>query len=234
MDTTHPHPTVTGPVSTSSSSDATPPNHLGTAVPTGGLGAASHDPEKIGHHSAAHDAATTPAESKRDLGAPDDEEEDEDIDALIDELESQNGDVEEEEETTEVGAARPVPEELLNTDTRRGLSDHDVVTRRKKYGLNQMKEEKENLILKFLMYFVGPIQFVMEVWPFFFNTFVSIRLWHCPTPYSFCFVVVVILDVPVAAPFPALACDEPPLFPLTPTSTSQESRLHPTPPKSAR
>jgi len=26
-----------------------------------------------------------------------------------------------------------------------------------------MKEEKENLILKFLGYFVGPIQFVMEV-----------------------------------------------------------------------
>jgi H+-transporting ATPase len=29
--------------------------------------------------------------------------------------------------------------------------------------MNQMKEEKENLILKFLGYFVGPIQFVMEV-----------------------------------------------------------------------
>jgi hypothetical protein len=26
-----------------------------------------------------------------------------------------------------------------------------------------MKEEKENMILKFLSYFVGPIQFVMEV-----------------------------------------------------------------------
>ncbi len=30
-----------------------------------------------------------------------------------------------------------------------------------RYGLNQMKEEKENLILKFFGYFVGPIQFVM-------------------------------------------------------------------------
>jgi hypothetical protein len=27
--------------------------------------------------------------------------------------------------------------------------------------MNQMKEEKENLILKFFGYFVGPIQFVM-------------------------------------------------------------------------
>jgi len=26
-----------------------------------------------------------------------------------------------------------------------------------------MKEEKENMILKFFSYFVGPIQFVMEV-----------------------------------------------------------------------
>jgi hypothetical protein len=29
--------------------------------------------------------------------------------------------------------------------------------------MNQMKEEKENLILKFLGFFIGPIQFVMEV-----------------------------------------------------------------------
>jgi H+-transporting ATPase len=57
------------------------------------------------------------------------------------------------------------------TDTRTGLTNAEVISRRKKYGLNQMKEDKENLILKFLMYFVGPIQFVMEVskLPFFFR-----------------------------------------------------------------
>lgn len=27
----------------------------------------------------------------------------------------------------------------------------------------EMKEEKENLIMKFLGYFIGPVQFVMEV-----------------------------------------------------------------------
>ncbi|ORY83186.1 hypothetical protein BCR37DRAFT_298279 [Protomyces lactucae-debilis] len=94
----------------------------------------------------------------------DDEEDDEDMDELIAELESADG-AEEEEEDGSVAdgvSAKPVPEELLQTDTRTGLSDSEVLNRRKKYGLNQMKEEKENLILKFLHFFVGPIQFVME------------------------------------------------------------------------
>jgi H+-transporting ATPase len=74
---------------------------------------------------------------------------------------------------------------MLQTDTRVGLTNEEVLQRRRKYGLNQMKyvdtantpsvelnrlntdkrhrEEKENLVLKFLGFFVGPIQFVMEV-----------------------------------------------------------------------
>jgi H+-transporting ATPase len=96
--------------------------------------------------------------------APEDEE-DEDMDALIDELESQDGHAEDEEEgeTVNPGTGRVVPEDQLQTDTRIGLTEAEVHARRKKYGLNQMKEEKENLILKFLGYFIGPIQFVMEV-----------------------------------------------------------------------
>jgi H+-transporting ATPase len=92
------------------------------------------------------------------------EEEDEDIDALIEDLESQDGHVfdEEEEENAGPGAGRVIPEDMLQTDTRSGLTNEEVLQRRKKYGLNQMKEEKENMILKFLSYFVGPIQFVME------------------------------------------------------------------------
>lgn len=91
-------------------------------------------------------------------------EEDEDIDALIDDLESEDGHVLEEEDDATPGAStRPIPEELLQTDTRTGLTSDQVDARRRKYGLNQMKEEKENLVLKFLMFFVGPIQFVMEV-----------------------------------------------------------------------
>jgi magnesium-transporting ATPase (P-type) len=97
-------------------------------------------------------------------GAAVDDDEDEDIDALIEELESQDHNVDdEEEEAAQPGGARTVPEELLQTSTRTGLSSADVINRRKKYGLNQMKEEKENLILKFLGFFIGPIQFVMEV-----------------------------------------------------------------------
>ncbi|KAJ9654846.1 plasma membrane H+-ATPase [Neophaeococcomyces mojaviensis] len=90
-----------------------------------------------------------------------DDSEDEDLDALIEELESTEPDAEMEEEIEALGV-RSVPEELLQTDTKWGLTEPEVVQRRKKYGLNQMKEEKENLALKFLMFFVGPIQFVME------------------------------------------------------------------------
>ncbi|KAJ8099347.1 hypothetical protein POJ06DRAFT_133567 [Lipomyces tetrasporus] len=105
--------------------------------------------------------ATAPTNEKLPV-AEDAEDEDEDIDALIADLESEEGNPLEDEEVEAGQSARPVPEELLQTDPRYGLTSDEVVARRKKYGLNQMKEEKENLVLKFLMYFVGPIQFVME------------------------------------------------------------------------
>lgn len=159
------------PVTTVPRGNTIPHNHLGTTVPSGDFG--SHntststrnnnglDHEKIvgGHH---HGGDTPPSELKPE-GVAVEEEDVDDIDALIDDLESQDGGEQEEEEMAEVGGARPVSEELLKTDTRVGLTEQDVLLRRKKFGLNQMKEEKENLILKFLMYFVGPIQFVMEV-----------------------------------------------------------------------
>ncbi|KAJ9316353.1 hypothetical protein DTO271D3_3366 [Paecilomyces variotii] len=101
--------------------------------------------------------------NEKQLPLDDNDEEDEDMDALIEELESQDGHIDQEDEAdNEPGGARPVPDELLQTDTRIGLTDAEVLLRRKKYGLNQMKEEKENMMLKFLSYFVGPIQFVME------------------------------------------------------------------------
>jgi len=133
--------------SSNNSSDA--PNHLNTNIESGQFD------EKTGHH----DTTTT---SRKPV---EDEEEDEDMDALIDELESQDGHAEEEEgeEDATPGGGRVVPEDQLQTDTRIGLTESEVHARRKKYGMNQMKEEKENLILKFLGYFIGPIQFVMEV-----------------------------------------------------------------------
>lgn len=135
-----------------------PPNHLGTTFPTGGFEGHHHE-EKV----APAPASEAQYHEKKPIPEDGDEEE-EDMDALIEELESQDGHAEDDEEDeAEPGGARPVPEELLQTDTRMGLTDQEVLARRKKYGLNQMKEEKENMFLKFLSYFVGPIQFVMEV-----------------------------------------------------------------------
>lgn len=139
----------TGAHSSNTSSDA--PNHLNTNIESGNFDEKVH-----------HDNASDPEVTKQPLQ---DEEEDEDMDALIDELESQDGHQEEEEGEAEAtpGGGRVVPEDQLQTDTRIGLTESEVLNRRKKYGMNQMKEEKENLILKFLGYFIGPIQFVMEV-----------------------------------------------------------------------
>ncbi|TVY36781.1 Plasma membrane ATPase [Lachnellula subtilissima] len=125
------------------------PHHLNTNIESGTFD------EKTGRHDPIPTIIKKPVE---------DEEEDEDMDALIDELESQDGHAEEEEGEDEASpvTGRVVPEDQLNTDTRIGLTESEVTARRKKYGMNQMKEEKENLILKFLGYFIGPIQFVME------------------------------------------------------------------------
>jgi H+-transporting ATPase len=49
------------------------------------------------------------------------------------------------------------PEEWLQTDWKKGLSTAEVEARRKKTGFNELTTEKENLFLKFLSYFTGPI-----------------------------------------------------------------------------
>ena len=138
------------------SSDATPPNHLGTTVPTG-LFDGPRDSEKVPDYAP---AMMEDPEKQHVMLKNGDEE---DMDALIDDLESDCGDVIEEETDGEVTGPKLVAEEFLQTDHNAGLTEEQVLQRRKKFGLNQMKEEKENLYLKFLSYFVGPIQFVMEV-----------------------------------------------------------------------
>lgn len=96
------------------------------------------------------------------FGIPRDEDDEvKDIRKLISNLGSENCYPEEVE--TPVDAFDTVPDELLRTSSVQGLDIAEVHIRRKKYGYNRMKEEKENLVLKFLCYFVGPIQFVMEV-----------------------------------------------------------------------
>ncbi|EHA55602.1 plasma membrane H+-ATPase [Pyricularia oryzae] len=126
-----------------------------------GAGPAINTPIESGKFDEKEGLAHNPAAKPK---VADEEEEDEDIDALIEDLESVDGhgDLEEEEEEAGPGAARVIPEDLLQTSTRTGLTEQEVQARRRKYGLNQMKEEKENLIMKFLGYFIGPVQFVME------------------------------------------------------------------------
>lgn len=55
-----------------------------------------------------------------------------------------------------------VPEDWLNTDIRTGLTGHDVDTRRKKFGWNEITTEKVNFFKQFLSYFQGPILYGMR------------------------------------------------------------------------
>ena len=68
-----------------------------------------------------------------------------------------------EEEVTAIGDPKKIPEEYLHTDPAIGLIEHEVLQRRKMYGWNQMREENRSHVKQFLSFFVGPIQFVMEV-----------------------------------------------------------------------
>ncbi|KAG9862849.1 plasma membrane H+-ATPase Pma1, partial [Aureobasidium melanogenum] len=61
------------------------------------------------------------------------------------------------------GDEMAVPEDWLEADIRQGISNHDVETRRKKFGFNEISSDKENLFIKFLSFFTGPILYVMEL-----------------------------------------------------------------------
>lgn len=91
------------------------------------------------------------------------EDSEQDLDVLIHELESADSDIEVDDEKETADSKPVIPSQLLQTDPALGLTTPEVIQRRRKYGLNQLKEEKENMFLKFILFFVGPIQFVMEV-----------------------------------------------------------------------
>lgn len=55
------------------------------------------------------------------------------------------------------------PKEWLETDISRGLHGGEVEERRKHTGFNELVSEHENMWLKFVSYFMGPIQYVMEL-----------------------------------------------------------------------
>lgn len=50
-----------------------------------------------------------------------------------------------------------VPEEWLEADIKQGISNSDVESRRKRFGWNEITTEKENLFIKFLGFFTGPV-----------------------------------------------------------------------------
>ncbi|KAH8431880.1 plasma-membrane proton-efflux P-type ATPase [Aspergillus melleus] len=108
-------------------------------------------------------AITNEKASLPDINEESNDDEDENIDTLIDELQSLDGHSDGDgpvlnDACSLSGISRDLPE--VDRDT--GLNEDEVSQRRRKYGLNRMKEEKQNLFLKFLSYFVGPVQFVME------------------------------------------------------------------------
>lgn len=49
------------------------------------------------------------------------------------------------------------PGDWLKTDLRRGLDSQEVERRRKYSGWNELTTEKENMVLKFIGFFRGPI-----------------------------------------------------------------------------
>ena len=57
----------------------------------------------------------------------------------------------------EAGATFDAPDEWLTTHIDNGLTETEVANRRKKTGWNELSTEKENMFLKFLSYFQGPI-----------------------------------------------------------------------------
>lgn len=53
------------------------------------------------------------------------------------------------------------PEDWLITDIKQGLSEGEVLTRRRRAGWNELVSQKENPIAKFMSYFQGPILYGM-------------------------------------------------------------------------
>lgn len=46
---------------------------------------------------------------------------------------------------------------MLEADIKQGISSSEVEQRRKRYGWNEITTEKENLFIKFLGFFTGPV-----------------------------------------------------------------------------
>jgi H+-transporting ATPase len=86
------------------------------------------------------------------------------LDALLDDLHAEDGEEPDMDAVTiQSGYVCAIPPEMLETKAEEGLSDAEVAVRRKKYGWNRLKEQKRNHIINFILFFHGPVQWVMEV-----------------------------------------------------------------------
>lgn len=61
----------------------------------------------------------------------------------------------------EVSGVFETPDDWLTTDMKAGLRSSDVEARRRKTGWNELTTEKENLFLKFVGFFKGPVLYGM-------------------------------------------------------------------------
>jgi len=59
--------------------------------------------------------------------------------------------------------AAKAPASWLETDFSKGISDAEVTRRRAQFGYNELEAPSENLLLKFIGFFRGPILYVMEI-----------------------------------------------------------------------
>ncbi|ORZ10160.1 plasma-membrane proton-efflux P-type ATPase [Absidia repens] len=57
----------------------------------------------------------------------------------------------------------PELEALLHTEPTTGLTSAEVAERTEQFGLNELPERKTNPLVKFLMYFTGPIAYLIEI-----------------------------------------------------------------------
>ncbi|KAL2868700.1 plasma-membrane proton-efflux P-type ATPase [Aspergillus lucknowensis] len=137
-----------------------PANPFGARLATVAL--AEQDETTVNHETKAT-LITSTEEKTSSMSDADDEDGEENIDDLIAEIMFLDGDNAVHNKRKSVDSAKVCNvEPEFDTDLLTGLSSEEATIRRKKFGPNQLKQEKENLCLKFLSFFVGPVQFVME------------------------------------------------------------------------
>ena len=69
------------------------------------------------------------------------------------------------EKQIQADIAATSPDKLFEqlSSSEKGLTSEETKTRQQKYGMNEISEKKANPLIKFLLYFYGPIPFMIEV-----------------------------------------------------------------------